>query len=204
MVLPHLKSANLISLGQLCNDNCTILLTKHQLHTIKEGKEILQGYQNLSDGLWDIPLPGSAKVQPTRTTKHKLNIIIRKKQPAIDLVKYLHAACFSPVVSTWIRAIENNNFLTWPGLTTKLIKQHLPPSVATIQGHITREKQNLQSTTSKETTDVVEEYFPTAYTPNKKYTKSSIPFSIQTASKQDTRTSPVDFQYNLVAEMNIS
>jgi hypothetical protein len=34
-----------------------------------------------------------------------------------DLVNYLHAACFSPVKSTCITAIKNENFLSWPGLT---------------------------------------------------------------------------------------
>jgi hypothetical protein len=33
------------------------------------------------------------------------------------LINYLHAACFSPVKSTWITAIKNGNFLSWPGLT---------------------------------------------------------------------------------------
>jgi hypothetical protein len=27
-----------------------------------------------------------------------------------DLINYLHAACFSPVKSTWITAIKNGNF----------------------------------------------------------------------------------------------
>ena len=30
IVLPHLKSANLISLGQLCDDDCQILLNKNR------------------------------------------------------------------------------------------------------------------------------------------------------------------------------
>jgi hypothetical protein len=33
-----------------------------------------------------------------------------------DLINYLHAACFSPVKSTWIKAIKNGNFSSWPGL----------------------------------------------------------------------------------------
>jgi hypothetical protein len=31
-----------------------------------------------------------------------------------DLINYLHAACFSPVNSTWIKAIKNGDFSSWP------------------------------------------------------------------------------------------
>ena len=77
---------------------------------------------------------------------HKMGVIIQKKKTHHDLVRYLHAACFSPVLSTWKKAIKNNNFTTWPGLTVDLISKHLPPSLATVRGHIHRERRNLQST----------------------------------------------------------
>ena len=41
-----------------------------------------------------------------------INVIIRKKQPQLDLVTFLHGACFAPVASTWIKAIRNRNFAT--------------------------------------------------------------------------------------------
>ena len=71
----------------------------------------------------------------------------QKKQTKTNLARYLHAACFSPVRSTWKKGIENNHFSTWPGLTSQLILKHLPLSQATVQGHIKREQQGLQSTT---------------------------------------------------------
>ena len=80
--------------------------------------------------------------------KQSLNVIIRKKQTKIDLVRYLHACCFSPVISTWLKAIENKHFTTWPGLTTDLVKKHLQQSSATVQGHTKRERLGLQSTTT--------------------------------------------------------
>ena len=80
--------------------------------------------------------------------QHKMGIIIRKKQTHHDLIRYLHAACFAPVPSTWKRAIKNNNFVTWPGLTVDLINRHLPPSIATVRGHVHRERKHLQSSKS--------------------------------------------------------
>ena len=62
-----------------------------------------------------------------------------------ELATYLHACCFSPAPSTFITAIKNGNFISWPGLTPSLISK-MPPSVNTAKGHLTQERQGLQST----------------------------------------------------------
>ena len=64
MVLPKLKSSNLISIGQLCDDGCSILLDKAKMLAFKNNKLILKGFRNKSDGLWDIP------IKKTTITKH--------------------------------------------------------------------------------------------------------------------------------------
>jgi hypothetical protein len=76
-----------------------------------------------------------------------LSVIIRKNQTKADLARYLHAAWFSPVKSTWKKSTQNNHFTTWPGLTTQLILNHVPLSQETVQGHIKQEQHGLQSTT---------------------------------------------------------
>ena len=52
-----------------------------------------------------------------------------------DLAMYYHSAAFSPVPTTFIIAINNGNFSTWPGLTSYLISKNLPKSLATAKGH---------------------------------------------------------------------
>ena len=211
IVLPSLKSSNLLSLGQLCDDGCQIILDRKQMFAIKNKKVILKGLRNPKDGLYDIPIsktnittgccvtPRSVAVlQPKRNTStnhklrqsqqpkperklahhlqslctvaedndfdnaiekqllkdknkeqsftSKLNVIIRKKQTHMDLIKYLHAACFSPVKSTFRNAIKKGFLKTWPGLTVDLVDKYLTPTIATEQGHLTQEKQHLQST----------------------------------------------------------
>ena len=42
-ILPTLKSSSLISLGQLCDDNCKVLLTKKNLLVIKDQRMIING-----------------------------------------------------------------------------------------------------------------------------------------------------------------
>ena len=51
IVLPQLKSSSLMSLGQLCNDNCSIHLTKRDMKVYKNEKLLLSGSHNYKDGL---------------------------------------------------------------------------------------------------------------------------------------------------------
>ena len=55
-ILPRLASSSLISLGQLCDDDCVVLLNKKQLLAIKDKNIVLQGIRNPIDRLWDIPV----------------------------------------------------------------------------------------------------------------------------------------------------
>ena len=112
MILLGLHSVNLISLGQLCDNGCYVLLSSFSLYAIKDYKVILKGYRNPSDGLWDIPICANSSQSkpppfiPSVRTLHKLSVIINRKQTATNLVQYLHAAYFSPTVTTWTQAIE--------------------------------------------------------------------------------------------------
>jgi hypothetical protein len=74
-----------------------------------------------------------------------------------DLINYLHAACFSPVKSTWITAIKNGNFIAWPGLTEHAVEKHLSKSTATTKGHLNQQRQYARTTQIK-TTNADTEY----------------------------------------------
>ena len=63
-ILPQLGSASLISLGQLCDDDCNITLTKHKLVARKANEVILEGYRNFRDGLLDIPVAKTKLTEP--------------------------------------------------------------------------------------------------------------------------------------------
>ena len=54
--LPALRSSLWISLEQLCDNNCVILLNKEKMYAIKEDEVLLQGKRNIIDSLWDIPI----------------------------------------------------------------------------------------------------------------------------------------------------
>ena len=154
-VFPDLHSTSLISLGQLCDDGCTIVLTDKGIFVFKQKEIILTGTRNHRDGLWDIPLHSTPVPTPLPSTeqkikKHALNVIISKNQTKSDLIHYLHACCFSPPKSTFLKAIKNGNFLGWPGLTVENVTRNLVIPPATAKGHLNQEKQHLQSTKNTE------------------------------------------------------
>ena len=55
-ILPELRSFSLLSLVQLCDDDCDIRLNKKKMHVIKDKELILQGTRKKLDGLWDVPV----------------------------------------------------------------------------------------------------------------------------------------------------
>jgi hypothetical protein len=67
-----------------------------------------------------------------------------------DLINYLHAACFSPVKSTWIKAIKNGNFSSWPGLNEQNVEKFLSKSTSTAKGHLNQQRQNSRTTKIKD------------------------------------------------------
>ena len=55
-IFDGLHSASLISLCQMCNDDCVAILDKNEIHIIKENKLILKEHRNKTYGLWDITI----------------------------------------------------------------------------------------------------------------------------------------------------
>ena len=61
------------------------------------------------------------------------------------LVKYLHAAAFIPVKSTWIKYIQKGYFQSWQGLTVQRVNNYIPNSVAKTRGQIDQVQKNMRS-----------------------------------------------------------
>lgn len=78
-IFEGLKSGSLISLGQLCDDDCVALFTKYDVKIYKEGKVIIVGKRNANNGLWNIPLapktylPAVPRTATSRTFHHSAN-----------------------------------------------------------------------------------------------------------------------------------
>jgi hypothetical protein len=76
------------------------------------------------------------------------NVYELKTQP--ELVRYLHTAAGYPTKPTWIKAIKNKQFVSWPGLTVKAVTKSFPESKEVIKGHVRKIKSGLRSTKHKE------------------------------------------------------
>ena len=155
------------------------------MYVLKNNSIVLKGYRNFSDGLWDVPLPQQQQQKLSHISRglhhtnissitfshfptvHKLNVIIRKDKTKHDLIRYLHACSFSPPITTFLKAVKNGNFVTWPGITEQLIKKYLTPSIATAKGHLDQERKNVQSTKNNEN-EIDLDFFPPSDIPNQK------------------------------------
>ena len=169
-ILNDLKSATLLSAGQFCDDNCTVILKKTQAIIQKDDKTILQGPRNKKDGLWDIEIP---LLHLPKTINQVVNAIIRKDRTKKEVADYLYECCLSPPLSTFRHAIQNGNFVTWPGVDDPYIIKYFMETINTAKGHLDQEMKNLQST--KLTPSAIEDSFPAADKPNiKKYNTFTI------------------------------
>ena len=70
--------------------------------------------------------------------------------PSIEpAIRYLHGAAGFPPKATWIKAIRNGNYLTWPLLTVKNVNKYFPESEETQKGHMRNQRQGVRSTKVK-------------------------------------------------------
>jgi len=56
-----------------------------------------------------------------------------KTQP--KLVRYYHAAAGFPTKPSWLKAIKNKQYASWPGLTWEAVNRNFPKSGETLKGH---------------------------------------------------------------------
>ena len=137
---------NLLSVGQLCDIGCTAMFNR-QTVTIKLGNTIiLTGKRDRTTGLWMAPMPNKAVVQAPNCRPGPVQAYNVVRAPQADRISLLHAACFSPVISTWTEAIAKGHFAAWPGLTAKAVLRNPPKSLAMTKGHLNQIRKNLRST----------------------------------------------------------
>ena len=131
-ILPELNPHSLVSIGVLCDHNCTATFDKHAVTIHRHNQPILTG-PRLPNGLWTLPLPQD------RTKHHAYTLFTPQTQQ--QLVQWLHAAAFSPSPSTFLDAIQRNFFATWPGLTVNIVRRHLTQTDPTVKGHLDQQRQ---------------------------------------------------------------
>jgi hypothetical protein len=60
----------------------------------------------------------------------------------LQTIRYLHTATSFQTKESWIKAIKNGNYATWPGISAKAVNKHFPESVETQKGHMKKLKKS--------------------------------------------------------------
>jgi hypothetical protein len=149
-ILPELVHNSLILVGQLCDNEFSVTFTQDQVTVSKNGKNVMYGTRDPKSRLWRVNLKQKFETENVQCNHAHGN------NNQKHLINYLHAACFSPVKSTWITAIKNGNFSSWPGLTEHDVEKHLSKSTSTTKGHLNQQRQNARTTKIKDA-QVIEE-----------------------------------------------
>ena len=150
-IIPNLHSS-IISIVQLCDDECIVNFDKHKFIVIKNKDIIIEGYRDPTNGLWRLPLhhPAQnnkqAKIMEPHLCKHSRPMAPRHPRSyrltyQQDLAIFYHHILWCPTKRTLLQAIKYGSFSTWPGLTEKLISNYLPESEITAKGHLDQQKQ---------------------------------------------------------------
>ena len=142
-IVPGMKGHSLVSLVQLARAGCSISINNDNMNITNQGQQVMSAIKCPKSGLWLLPLTNTHENNKTKKAHEEIAGNVYQTSTQAEWIQYLHQACFSPVKTTWIRAIKKGHFLSWPGLTVEAVNKHLTPSTATTKGHIHRNIKNV-------------------------------------------------------------
>ena len=161
-IVPGLASHSLVSVVKLCNAGCKVVMDDISCEVHYRGKPVIQCSKCVQTGLWMIPLlpakshdtqelPGTCKNThktggPQDSVSHQAHHVHLSSTKA-ETAQFYHQSLFSPPVVTLLKAVNNAQLDSFPGLVPSLLK-HLPPSTATAKGHMHKNRKGLRSTSS--------------------------------------------------------
>jgi hypothetical protein len=142
--IPGLTHSSFISIRILCDAGCTAEFDHNKVVVKHNNKTILEGPRDNQTGLWRIPMDPSPTKHPAAKIQHCNNAYRTQSIP--DFVKFLHATAFSPTKATWLKAIKQGFYQSWPGLTHAAAGKYFPTSMDMHKGHMDQSRKNVRST----------------------------------------------------------
>ena len=70
-----------------------------------------------------------------------------------ETIQYIHQCLFSPTVDTFCKAIDNDQLICYPQITSAHVHKYLPKSTATAKGHLQQGRKHTRSTTKMRQTE---------------------------------------------------
>jgi hypothetical protein len=172
-ITPGVSQHSLLSTGKFANANYITVFDKKMVNvydanntifTVSKGA-ILCGFCDPVLNLYQISLVDMVRNNNTDTiivnhpptkflpnqpppSKVVYNVYKLKTQP--ELVRYHHASAGFSTKPTWLAAIKNKHFASWPGLTLDAARKHFPDSNEMHKGHGRKTPSGLRSTKTKQ------------------------------------------------------
>jgi hypothetical protein len=123
-LIPGLTHSSLVSIGTLCDAGCKATFDRNTVAVTKDNAIVLTGPRDTRTGLWKFPMtPTPTSITTLPNTLQCANALHLLQTGIRRMVKYLHAAAFSPVKSTWLAAIVKGYYTSWPGLTPSAVQK---------------------------------------------------------------------------------
>lgn len=162
-IVPGLHST-LISVPKFADADYTTVFTKtgakiYDDYTTKitaSEQPVLDAARCDDTGLWKLALHNNNEDQDTRPPEHDAINVIFDLPSARQSFLWYHAAAGFPTKDTFIRAVRNGNYATWPTLTVNLIHRHMPDSDETAKGHLKGRRKGIRSTKQNIFADLIE------------------------------------------------
>ena len=139
---------SLISMNDYTQQGYAVVLTDEQIMIMKKDaltnaiQDInieVTNNKKISDRAWTIPL------RPITQPTHSINHVVHNELNA-NFVKWWHASLGSPTINTMLDAIKLGALRNIERLTTKIVRQNPPHTMATAMGHLDNTRQGQRST----------------------------------------------------------
>ncbi len=154
-IVPGLHSA-LVSIPKLADAGYTTVFNQdgaaiYDDYTTKitaTSPPVLESNRCEHTGMWELDLNPAASLPTPEGQAAPLKIInvIFDLPSARKTFIWYHASAGFPTKATFIDAVRNGNYSTWPKLTVTLINRYFPESDETIKGHLKGQRQGIRST----------------------------------------------------------
>eukprot|EP00804_Cyclotella_cryptica_P013964 CCRYP_002495-RA/>CCRYP_002495-RA protein AED:0.17 eAED:0.08 QI:0/0/0/1/1/1/3/0/1003 len=110
----------------------------------------MTGHKNKHNGLWYIPIKQAIHdtpytIFPDTTTQH-INSVYHTSTLA-ETIQFIHQCLFSPTIDTLCKALDNDQLIGFPPITSSQVRKYLPESTATAKGHLRRTRKHTRSST---------------------------------------------------------
>eukprot|EP00804_Cyclotella_cryptica_P017241 CCRYP_013143-RA/>CCRYP_013143-RA protein AED:0.47 eAED:0.43 QI:0/0/0/1/0/0/2/0/359 len=158
-ILPGMKNHSLISVTKMCDAGCQVVFAKGVCSIIHKGTLVMTGHKNKCNGLWYIPIQQTIHNTPftiypdTATTKKHVNNSVYHTTTLAETIQYIHQCCFLPTIDTFCKALDNDQLIGFPPITSTQVCKYLPKSTATAKGHLQRVRKHTQLSTRMQETE---------------------------------------------------